>query len=72
MVTLRIGQIMGPLWAASFLDKLPIMAAVNLFVIILLLVSTRLPCQLQKQFKPATAVRNYAWQTACWHTIDLR
>ncbi|XP_076804912.1 major facilitator superfamily domain-containing protein 8-like [Clavelina lepadiformis] len=38
LLVMGLGQILGPLWAASLLKRLPVFAAVNLFLILLLLI----------------------------------
>ena len=39
LLVMGLGQILGPLWAASFLNRLPIMTGVNLGLVSLVLVS---------------------------------
>lgn len=38
LLVMGLGQILGPLWAASFLNNLPIMAGVNLAMVTFVLV----------------------------------
>jgi len=35
-----LGQILGPLWAASLLDRLPVFGSVNLGIVTLVVVSS--------------------------------